>query len=241
MDDDSPNEVPPRVAASSVSDIGPRRQELRRVADATRALIEGLVGTDLNDAAITATADALERLAEQFLGDGPRSMYDGIAEAAMAGDDSFALLDHSPLIGGANPLAPPIVMSVEGDAVVGKVCFGAAYEGPPGCVHGGYIAAAFDEVLGSAQSLGGSPGMTGTLSIRYQSPTPLHADLRFVGRFDRKEGRKVFTTGQLFAGDTITATAEGLFISIDPERFRQLNEDREARLNPAALFHPGRG
>ena len=31
--------------------------------------------------------------------------------------------------------------------------FGAAYEGPPGSVHGGIIAAAFDEVLGMTQSL----------------------------------------------------------------------------------------
>ena len=37
--------------------------------------------------------------------------------------------------------------------------FGSAYEGPPGCVHGGFVAAAFDEVLGFVQSLGGQPGL----------------------------------------------------------------------------------
>ena len=62
---------------------------------------------------------------------------------------------------------------------LGLVRFGSAYEGPPGHVHGGFVAAAFDEVLGYVQSLGGRPGMTGTLTVRYRSPTPLYTELRF--------------------------------------------------------------
>ena len=57
------------------------------------------------------------------------------------------------------------------------------------------MAAAFDEVLGLAQDLGGQPGMTGTLTIKYRQPTPLHARPRFVGTFDGREGRKNFTVG----------------------------------------------
>ncbi len=41
--------------------------------------------------------------------------------------------------------------------IVGSVTFTAAYEGPPGCVHGGYVAAAFDELLGVTQSLAAAP------------------------------------------------------------------------------------
>ena len=81
--------------------------------------------------------------------------------------------------------------------------FGAAYEGPPTCVHGGFVAAAFDEVLGLAQSLGGNPGMTGTLTVRYRKPTPLHTDLRFEATLDGQEGRKLFTSGRVYAGDTL--------------------------------------
>ncbi len=61
---------------------------------------------------------------------------------------------------------------VDAHGVIGHANFGVAYEGPPGYVHGGIIAAAFDEVLGMAQSLTGNPGMTGTLSIRYRRPDP---------------------------------------------------------------------
>ena len=61
--------------------------------------------------------------------------------------------------------------------IKGTVTFGSAYEGPPGHVHGGYVAAAFDELLGMTQSLGGMPGMTGTLTVRYRRPTPLRTEL----------------------------------------------------------------
>jgi len=220
----------PRLLAGTDHEVSSRRVALRRVADATRVLIEGLVGTDLDEATINDTAERLEQIAGAFDTDVSRSVYDGIAESAMAGAEPDAFFDHSPMIGRANPLAPPIALELSDNLVVGRVRFGSAYEGPPGCVHGGYVACAFDEILGAAQTFSGTPGMTGTLTIRYRKPTPLHADLRFEGRFDRKEGRKVFTSGQVYAGDLLTAEAEGIFISIPAERFTQLREARDKKL-----------
>ncbi|HET9443107.1 MAG TPA: PaaI family thioesterase, partial [Acidimicrobiales bacterium] len=123
--------------------------------------------------------------------------------------------DSSPLIGRTNPLAPPMELQVVEGRVVGQARFGSAYEGPPGAVHGGFVAAAFDEVLGMAQSMSGKPGMTGTLTVRYRRPTPLHTDLRFEAELVRTEGRKIFTTGRVHAGDEMTAEAEAVFISVD--------------------------
>jgi acyl-coenzyme A thioesterase PaaI-like protein len=113
--------------------------------------------------------------------------------------------------------------------VHGRAVFGSAYEGPPGCVHGGYVAAAFDELLGFANSLSGTPGMTGTLTVRYRRPTPLHTELRFEGRFEKAEGRKIYTTGQLYAGEMLCAESDGLFIAVPTERFRALFEARKVR------------
>jgi acyl-coenzyme A thioesterase PaaI-like protein len=219
----------PRLLAGTDHEVSSRRVALRRVADATRVLIEGLVGTDLDEATINDTAERLEQIAGAFDNDVSRSVYDGISETAMAGAEPDAFFDHSPMIGRANPLAPPIALELSDDLVVGRVRFGSAYEGPPGCVHGGYVACAFDEILGAAQTFSGAPGMTGTLTIRYRKPTPLHTDLRFEGRFDRKEGRKVFTSGQVFAGDVLTAEAEGIFVSIRAEHFAQLRAQRDAQ------------
>ena len=207
----------------------PGRAHLRRVAAAGREVIERIAGTDLPDDALERAAQALEDAVAAL--DGPRRTRreSGFAEAANAGGTPHAHFDHSPVMGVANPIAPPSRIERLGDdQVVLHLRFGSAYEGPPGSVHGGMVAAAFDEVLGMAQSLGGQPGMTGTLTVRYRRPTPLHRDLRFVGTFVGVEGRKIFTTGACYDGDTLTAEAEGLFISVDFAALAALAAARES-------------
>lgn len=111
---------------------------------------------------------------------------------------------------------------VEGDEVRGEVIAGAQYQGPPGHIHGGFVAALFDEALGYAQWLAGNPGMTGTLKIRYLRPTPLYTKLRMEATVQRVHGRKIFTEARLYAGELLTAEAEGLFISLTPETFQEV-------------------
>ena len=191
-----------------------------------RVVVERLVTSDAPEEELGAAADALERYAERLASHPRLSRYEGFAETANAGDVR-AFFDQSPVIGLANPLAPPIYLRVEGGSVVGTARFGSAYEGPPGCLHGGFVAAAFDEVLGFAQSLTGNPGMTGTLTIRYRKPTPLHTQLRFKARVVRTAGRKIFTEARLLAGELLTAEAEGIFVSIDRSRFEALANARK--------------
>ena len=204
----------------------PRRLEMRRVADAARQVIERLVATGAPEDALARAADHLEAAVAELAGYPQGRLYEGFAEPANAGDP-HAHFEHSPIIGNANPLAPPLRLRVVDGHIEGEGRFGSAYEGPPGAVHGGYVAAAFDDVLGMAQSLGGTPGMTGTLTIRYRRPTPLHTDLRFEASLDRTQGRKLFTSGRLYAGETLCAEAEGLFITVDFSKIAELMEARE--------------
>jgi acyl-coenzyme A thioesterase PaaI-like protein len=206
----------------------PRRHGLFRVADALREVLHRMVQTSAPQEVIDVAAGELEAVAALFGEYSSASMYEGFAEAANAGEP-FAFFDHSPMLGRANPLAPPIELRLEGNQIVGRATFGAAYEGPPGCVHGGYIAAAFDEVLGSTQSLSGAPGMTGRLTVHYRKPTPLQTELRFVGRLESVDGRKIFTTGELWAGEVLCAEAEGLFISMALGTFATLKAARDAQ------------
>ena len=225
------------IEALESAEVSPRRADLRRLAAAARHLLHGLVATDADDAELRDAADRLEALAARFDASAHRSQYEGFAEAANSGDP-HAFFDHSPMLGLANPLAPPISLQVVDDrTMVGTATFAAGYEGPPGCVHGGYVAAAFDEVLGAAQSLCGNPGMTGRLTVHYRSPTPLHQELRITGVLERVEGRKIFTTGTLHAGDRLCAEAEALFISIDFARFAALKQAREAQRAARAARH----
>lgn len=211
-----------------VSQITARHVELRRLADSMRIIIERLVGTAAPTEDIIEASDQLARVALRFdrLG-GSGTRYEGFAEAANAGSEPRASFEHSPFIGRANPLAPPIRLQEIDGKVHGRVTFGSGYEGPPGCLHGGYVAGAFDELLGATQSLSGAPGMTGTLTVRYRNPTPLHTELHFVGELLRVEGRKIFTAGRLTAGEMLCAEAEAVFISIDRDRFAELRRQRE--------------
>ncbi len=199
----------------SMENPSPRRLEMRRLAEAGRLVIERLGSTDASHETIERAAALLEAAARELVGERKSRSYEGFAESANAGGDEHAHFDHSPIIGLANPIAPPLRVEWGDDIIICRAVFGSAYEGPPGSVHGGWIAAAFDEVLGMAQSLGGDPGMTGTLTVKYRKPTPLHRELRFEGTLDRVDGRKKFTIGKLYDGDTLTAEAEGLFISVD--------------------------
>jgi acyl-coenzyme A thioesterase PaaI-like protein len=205
-------------------------KEKRRLAAAMRSVISRLVEIEAPEAELAAAADGLERYAERLAGHPRPNRYEGWSETSASGDVG-SFFDHSPLIGLSNPLSPPVELRPDDDGctVHGRAVFGSAYEGPPGCVHGGYVAAAFDELLGFANSLSGTPGMTGTLTVRYRRPTPLHTELRFEGRYERSEGRKIFTTGQLWSNETLCAEADGLFIAVGYERFRALFEERQKR------------
>ncbi|HKM99973.1 MAG TPA: PaaI family thioesterase [Candidatus Binataceae bacterium] len=206
--------------ASQAPAIG-RRKEAQRLATAMRRVIDHLVQAAAPESDLSAAADALERYADRLAKYPVSRTYEGFAETANAGD-THAFFDHSPLIGVANPLAPPIRLAVIGDRVEGRATFGVAYEGPPGHLHGGFLAAAFDEVLGMAQSLTGNPGMTGTLTIRYRRPTPLLKEIVFDARVDRVDGRKIFTHGTVSCDGVLTAEAEGVFIAVGHERFMNM-------------------
>jgi acyl-coenzyme A thioesterase PaaI-like protein len=221
---------PAMTDAGGNGQMGSRGAEARRLGDAMRLVIERLVGTTAPAEELAAAADQLEAVAAALAPYPQGRLYDGYAESANAGDP-HAFFDWSPMLGRANPLAPPIVVEGIDGRVVARVRYGSAYEGPPGCVHGGHIAAGFDEILGVANSVSGTPAMTGTLTIRYRKPTPLYRDLRYVAYLDKISGRKVSTRGELWDGDVLTAEAEGLFIRVGVAKFAELMavRDEQAR------------
>ena len=125
--------------------------------------------------------------------------------------------DCSPLTGETSPIAPPLRLRREGDLVVGVATFGRSFEGPPGHVHGGWIASGFDEVMGMAQALSSAPGMTARLDVGYRRPTPLGVELHFTGWVEEVRGRKIRTKATLHRDGELLADASGLFVSVDFE------------------------
>ncbi len=195
--------------------VTPAQHAARDAADAVRRLIRGLESTSAPIDQLANLTAELDRLTRTLTEDLPATTS---SEKSTVTYQAHRLRERSPFIGQANPVALPLVMEfVEGgiDAVAN---FSSLYEGPPGCLHGGYIAGIFDEVLGAAQTFSGQAGMTGRLTIHYRSPTPLNTDLHLRARLESVSGRKIMCKGTLHAGDRLCAEAEGLFISVDPKK-----------------------
>jgi hypothetical protein len=129
-----------------------------------------------------------------------------------AGGDDARLLERSGISGGSNPLSAPVRLWLDGPLVRGAAVYGYPYEGPPGCVHGGFVAAAFDDLLGTAQTLSGIAGFTGTLTVRMVAPTPLNKRIDYEAGVTSLEGRKIRVWGRSTHDGEVTAEAEGLFI-----------------------------
>lgn len=199
-------------------------------ADLARVSMAAAVRTLIHDSFMsTATRDDIDA-AIQHITAATELLNKHAVPGSAAAESHFS--DRSPFYGAMNPLSMPMTMSIdesvgEFGAVVGDAVFTEPYEGPPGHCHGGFIAAAFDEVLGMAQSLTGRPGMTGRLTITYRSPTPLHSEIRFKGWVEKVDGRKIFTKGTAHHGDKLCAEAEVLFLSMPPEMMDLLRKGRD--------------
>ena len=99
---------------------------------------------------------------------------------------------------------------------MGAVRLGSAFDGAPHRTHGGVGAACIDETMGAPLPIIGTMAVTGTLSIRYLSPCPLHTDLEFRAWLDHRDGRKLYlrangasTNGRVFVD------AEATFIALE--------------------------
>ena len=125
---------------------------------------------------------------------------------------------YSPALGPLNPIAPPLdAMVVDGEPfreVRATGVLEAPYVGPPDIVQGGVIALLFDDILGTALVVNDCGAMTGTLTVRYEAPTPIRTELTWVGRVETVEDRRVLANGELWAEGRRTAIAEGVFIRV---------------------------
>src|SRR2546422_892781 len=97
-------------------------------------------------------------------------------------------------------------------------------EGPPRCVHGAVLAAAFDQVINIANIHSGTAGPTRTLALEYKRPTPLGVPLVFEAWVDAVDGRKITSRALVRHAGEVTVEASGLFILVDCGRVMRLSE-----------------
>jgi acyl-coenzyme A thioesterase PaaI-like protein len=189
-----------------------------RLADAVRRLMDASVLTDADDAERLEVAARIDAISEQLEGPEDVRLAAGTRwpsrEKMVQGDR-----DHNPVAGPANPLSPPMLVTVgENDEVSAELAMRPIHEGPPGGVHGGWVASLLDQLLGIANIASGNPAMTGELTIRYRRPTPIGVPLSLRARTTAVNGRRVETTGEIVADGEVTASAVGTFIRPNSER-----------------------
>jgi len=188
------------------------RAARERLAAAIRTLVAHAVEAELEADEAERAAETLEQVVKD-LDELPRRGPKNPTKPDF--EDLQTNFGYDPVIGYANPIAPPVDITIDDDKVVhGRANLDRQYEGPPGYVHGAIVAAIFDLLLGLANAVAGNMGMTGTLTVKYRRPTPLKTDLTITARVVGSEGRKAITHGEIYAGDTLCAECEGLFISL---------------------------
>lgn len=196
------------VDGLSSADAAALRARYEPLTRSVRDLIDATIRTEADAetvAAATAQIDAVTaRLRDRQI-DGPF----GLRVTA----DGEQMPWGNPVIGVRNPMAPPLTVHKDGDGrAFTDFHLGAAFEGPPGHVHGGIAALVLDHLLGEAASHGRTPRLTGTISLRYLRLTRL-GSLHAEARIERTEGVKAFVTGHLADEDGVTVEADGVFIA----------------------------
>ena len=177
------------------------------LAQSVRALADAVIRTEVDEEEIRAAQAEIEAITERLRKRQLPGSY-GVRFNAEGRGRAWG----NAVVGTRNPVAPPLRIEHDSSGQAwSDFHLGAAYEGPPGLVHGGVSAMILDQMLGEAAGAGGKPGMTGTLTLRYRRGTPL-GELRAEAHIDRVEGIKTYAVGHLAGPEGVTVEAEGVFI-----------------------------
>jgi acyl-coenzyme A thioesterase PaaI-like protein len=93
-----------------------------------------------------------------------------------------------------------------------EVTFDVRHEGPPGAVHGSFVAGFFDVALGLVAIEEVGLGLTSELTVRFRKPTPLGVPVCYVGHVAERDGRVTVVEGTAAAGDVEVAAARLTFV-----------------------------
>jgi hypothetical protein len=171
---------------------------LRRVAGRIDAL-------EQEDEALERLVEDLARAEDALRDVTPQDATPRVGPAA--GGDGRVYVDHAFDIGSHNPCFPEYELVVEDPTRAhGSVTFPVVYEGPPGIVHGGFLAVFFDCVVQHHNCEVGLAGKTTSLTVEYRRPTPLLTPLDLA--LERSvEGDRIRSEGTLSAGERVLCTA----------------------------------
>lgn len=98
------------------------------------------------------------------------------------------------------------------------------HQGAPGLAHGGLLAAAFDEALGTVTWLLRVPAVTGHLETDFRAPVPVGSTVLVDAECYAVAGRKIYSraVGRLGTSDgPVVVEAQAVFVAVPLEHFRE--------------------
>lgn len=190
----------------SDDEMARRRAVFEPLVASVRELVDAVIRTEVGDEVIAEAQRTVAGVVDSLRAHQMDGAYGVRYTSRMVG-----MAWGNAAMGMRNALAPPVYSEREGNAVRAEFTLGAAYEGPPGHVHGGVCALVLDQVLGEAAAADTEASYTGTIEFRYRRPTPLG---QLVARAEivERNGRKKTVRGTLSDADGVTVEAQGLFI-----------------------------
>ncbi|PHV66856.1 PaaI family thioesterase [Williamsia muralis] len=191
----------------SDDEIARLRGVFEPLAVAVRDLVDATIRTTVDEETVRTVQSQIEQATAQLR----TQQIDGSYGVRIT-PSGLSMPWGNAVVGVRNALAPPLKIhhDREGEAW-SEFHLGAAYEGPPGMVHGGVCAMVLDHILGETSSHGKRTKFTGTIEVKYLRATPL-GPVRADAWIDRIEGIKTYVVGTLSDQDGVTAEARGVFI-----------------------------
>lgn len=126
----------------------------------------------------------------------------------------------------------------DGVTVTAEFTVQSAHQGAPGLAHGGVLASALDETLGSLSWLLRTIAVTGRLETDFVRPVPVGTTLHLTAEATAVAGRKIYSTatGRIGGPDgPVAVRADGLFVEVKVEHFTDNGREEEIR---AAMSDP---
>ncbi|MFI7300653.1 PaaI family thioesterase [Streptomyces sp. NPDC050121] len=126
----------------------------------------------------------------------------------------------------------------EGVTVIAEFTVQSAHQGAPGLAHGGILASALDETLGSLNWLLRTIAVTGRLETEFVRPVPVGVTLHLAAEVTAVAGRKIYSTatGRIGGPDgPVAIRADALFVEVAVEHF--VNHGRQEEIR-AAMSDP---
>jgi acyl-coenzyme A thioesterase PaaI-like protein len=121
--------------------------------------------------------------------------------------------------GRENPGSIGLRFAAHGERVRATCTFDERHQGAPGFVHGGSLATAIDDTVGTLLVLLRRPAVTARLEVDYRSPAFLGREMALEAWAERIEGRKLHLAATVHDGGTLVAEGRALFLEVSLEHF----------------------